>query len=94
MPFTHNLQKDRQIQVVNKCLEILLRCFTFENPKARYKALSWAKQWYNSSYQLSSSMTPFHAMYGRVALVSSKYTKTESDPPQTQQLLIEKDAIL
>lgn len=40
MSSAYHPQSDGQSEVVNKCLEMFLMCFTFNNPKAWYKALS------------------------------------------------------
>ena len=61
----YHLQTDGQSKALNKCVEIYLRCFTFENPKEWYKLLSWAEFWYNSSFHHSTGITPFKVVYGK-----------------------------
>jgi hypothetical protein len=42
MSSAYHPQTDGQTEIVNKGLELFLRCFTFDNPKSWSKALSWA----------------------------------------------------
>ena len=94
MSSSYHPQTDGQTEAVNKCLEMFLRCYTFENPKAWAKALSWAELWYNSSYHTSAGMTPFQAVYGKPAPSFIKYNLSPNDPPEVQQLLMDRDDIL
>lgn len=65
MSTTYHPQSDGQSEALNKCVEMYLRCFTFDNPKGWFKMLPLAEYWYNSAYQNSAGMTPFRAVYGR-----------------------------
>jgi len=56
-------------EVVNRGVEIYLRCVTGEKPKHWPSCLSWAEFWFNSNYNSSYKLAPFRALYGR-------------DPPQ------------
>lgn len=58
-------QFDGQTEMVNRCVETYLRCFTHEQPKASFKFLAWAEYSYNIGFHTSANMTPFHIVYGR-----------------------------
>jgi len=58
-------QSDGQSEALNKCLEMYLRCLTFQNPKGLFKVLYWAEYWYNTAFHKSLCMTPFKPVYGR-----------------------------
>jgi hypothetical protein len=65
MSTAYHPQTDGQLEALNKCLEMYLRCFTGNNPKSWARLLPWAEYWYNTAFQNSIAMTPFKAVYGR-----------------------------
>lgn len=58
MSTTYHQQYDAQSEVLNKCLEMFLRCFTFQNLNLWFKALTWAEYWYNTSHHSSIGWLP------------------------------------
>ena len=58
-------QFDSHTEVINRCLETHLRCFSYDKPQSWSSWLSWAEFWYNTSYYVSTKMTPSRAVYGR-----------------------------
>lgn len=53
------------MEVVNRGVEVYLRCFCSEKPKEWIKWLPWAKYWYNTTFHRALGMTPFQVVYGR-----------------------------
>lgn len=56
-------QSDGQTEVVNKCVGHYLRCYCGEKSKLWMDWLPLAKWWYNTSYHMSTKLTPFEALY-------------------------------
>jgi len=94
MSIAYHPQSDRQSEVLNKCVEMYLRCLTFEALKDWSKLLLWAKYWYNIAYHASAGMTPFKIVYGRDLPSIVKYTVDMTDPISVRDQLLTRDAIL
>lgn len=56
---------DGQTEIVNKCIEIFLRCMCGDCPKHWAKWLSLEEWWYSTSFHSSIKTTPFYAVYGQ-----------------------------
>jgi hypothetical protein len=87
-------QSDGQPEVLNKCVEMYLRCLTFDNPVKWSKALPWAEFWYNTSYNTCAAMTPFKALYGRDPPQLVRTKGTTDDHPDLQTQLAEREDLL
>lgn len=64
MSSAYHLQTDGQTKVINRCLEVYLRCFIGDWPKDWMHWLPWAEWWYNTTYHSTTHLTPFEAVYG------------------------------
>ena len=56
---SYHPQTDGQTEVVNRCVEQYLRCFVHQWPRKWCSYLPWAEYWYNTTYHISTGMTPF-----------------------------------
>jgi hypothetical protein len=60
---TYHPQTDGQTEVVNKCLETYLSCFSLEKKNQWAQWLPLVEWWYNTSYHTATRMTPFEVVY-------------------------------
>lgn len=58
-------QSDGQTEVVNRTIEMYLRCFTSDKPNKWLTWLPWAEFCYNTGFHTSLKATPFEIVYGR-----------------------------
>ncbi|RVX07116.1 Transposon Ty3-I Gag-Pol polyprotein [Vitis vinifera] len=62
---SYHPQTDGQTEVVNRTLEMYLRCFTSSRPKEWVQWVPWAEFCCNTSLHASTRKTPFEVVYGR-----------------------------
>ena len=64
MSTAYHPQTDGQIERVNQCLEMFLRCSIHDRPRQWKTWLPLAELWYNSSLHSALGCSPFKALYG------------------------------
>jgi hypothetical protein len=87
-------QTDGQSEVVNRCLEQYLQSFVHQWPKKWTEYLPWAELWYNTTYHISTGMTPFRVLYGRLPPTIPYYQARHSPVNDVDQSLISRDELL
>ncbi|WOG96017.1 hypothetical protein DCAR_0415347 [Daucus carota subsp. sativus] len=60
-------QTDGQSERLNQCIEMYLRCLTYQRPHQWHRWLPMAEWWYNTTPHSAIGMTPYQAIYGRPA---------------------------
>ncbi|XP_038687346.1 uncharacterized protein LOC119996729 [Tripterygium wilfordii] len=94
MSSAYHPQTDGQTEVLNRCLEMYLRCFVQDNPAHWLKFLPWAEYSYNTAYHTASGMTPFQALYGRLPPLIQKYFPGSTTCDAVDHELITRDELL
>jgi hypothetical protein len=94
MSSAYHPQSDGQTEVVNRCLEQYLRCFTSQHPKQWESFLAWAEYWYNTSFHQSINTTPFQALYGRAPPRLVNYLVGTSPVSEVDHNLQDRDELL
>ncbi|XP_077230125.1 uncharacterized protein LOC143863324 [Tasmannia lanceolata] len=84
---TYHPQSDGQTQVVNRCLENYLRCFTGERPRDWAKWVPLAEWCYNTNSHSSTGMTPYEAVYGSPPPRLLTYVKGTTKVPVVEEVL-------
>ncbi|XP_058733853.1 uncharacterized protein LOC131605523 [Vicia villosa] len=87
-------ETDGQTEVLNRCLETYLRCFTSDSPRQWFKYLHLAEFWHNSTFHSSIKMTPFEALYGRSPPAVKDYVKGFSSIPLLDSTLQQRQTVL
>eukprot|EP00252_Welwitschia_mirabilis_P003646 TRINITY_DN13712_c0_g1_i1.p1 TRINITY_DN13712_c0_g1~~TRINITY_DN13712_c0_g1_i1.p1 ORF type:complete len:249 (+),score=22.32 TRINITY_DN13712_c0_g1_i1:100-747(+) len=94
MSSSYHPQTDGQTEVVNRCLETYLRCFTGQKPKAWTKWLPWAEWWYNTTFHCSTKMTPYEVVYGQPPPTVLSYIPGSTNVDQVDMELRNRDQVL
>ena len=82
---------DKQFKVVNCCLETYLRCFLRGQAQGLTRLVGMGIYWFNMTYNSSSKMAPFKALYGRYRPVLFCGETYPSKGAEVQQLTVKSD---
>jgi hypothetical protein len=91
---TYHPQNDGQTEVVNKCLETYLRCFSSERKNQWAQWLPLSEWWYNTSYHIATHVTPFEVVYGQNPPSVLSYFPGVLKVQAVDQMLTVREAIL
>ena len=87
-------QTDGKTEVVNKSVELYLRCFIQGKPRGWSQWLPWAEFWHNTAFHTRSKITPFKALYGRDPPRVTRVQQRQTGVSTVEELLVERDATL
>ena len=87
-------QSNGQTEVVNRTLEMYLRCFTSSRPKEWVKWVPWVEYCYNTSTHSSTRKTPFEIVYGRAPPTLLSYVPGTSQVESVDVELQARDSVI
>lgn len=94
MSTSYHPQTDGQTEVVNRCLENYLRCLACDRPSMWTKWLSMAEWWYNTTFHISTGLTPYEALYGQKPPSFIHYAPGGTSVAAAEKLLQDRETIL
>ncbi|KZV25320.1 peroxidase 64 [Dorcoceras hygrometricum] len=94
MSSAYHPESDGQTEVLNRCIETYLRCFTSEQPRNWSAWIHWAEYCYNTSFQTAAGMSPFEVVYGRKPPTIIRFLPGESKVAAVSRDLSDRDEIL
>lgn len=94
MSTAYHPETDGQTEVINRCLETYLRCFIADQPRTWLQWLPWAEYWYNTTYHVSTGVTPFEVVYGRAPPTLLRFTIGETKVEAVARELQDRDEAL
>jgi hypothetical protein len=65
MSTSYHPYSNEQMEVVNKCLETYLWCFSSDKQHQWVQWIPLVEWWYNTSYHTTTKMTPYEVVYGQ-----------------------------
>ena len=77
--------------MVNRTIEMYLRCFTSDQPKKWVNWLAWAEYCYNTSFHTALKATPFEIVYGRAPPKLIDYCSGSSRLEAVERELFDRD---
>ena len=92
--YAYHLQMDGQTEVVNRTLEMYLRCFSSPRPKEWAKWIAWVEYCYNTSIHTTTKKTPFEIVYGRPPPSLLSYVARTTRNEAVEKALISRDEVL
>lgn len=87
LSISYHPQTDGQLERVNQCLEMYLRCAVHDSPKSWKSWLSLAELWYNSSLHTALGCSPFKALYGYEPNLGVVPVITPETPPSVAKII-------
>ena len=87
-------QTDGQTEVVNRTLEMYLRCFSSPQPKEWAKWIAWAEYCYNTNIHTTTKKTPFEIVYGRPPPSLLSYVAGTACNVVVEKELVARDEVL
>jgi hypothetical protein len=82
------------MEVVNKCLETYLCCFSSDKQHQWVQWLPLEEWWYNTSYHTTTKMTPYEMVYGQQPPTVTSYLPGTSKVQAIDKLLQGREATL
>jgi hypothetical protein len=87
-------QTDGQTEVVNRTIEMYLRCFTSSSPRQWAKWLPWVEYCYNTGFHSATKRTPFEIVYGRPPPPLLPYIPGTTRSAAVEEALLSRDQVL
>lgn len=91
---SYHPQTDGQIEVLNRTLEIYLKCFCSDSPHDWPKYLPLAEWWYNTTYHTAIKCSPYEILYGQKPLLHVPYQAGEAVSEMVDRSLAAREAMV
>ncbi|KAL4186704.1 hypothetical protein AMTRI_Chr09g35320 [Amborella trichopoda] len=87
-------QTNGQMEVVNRTVDMYLRCFTSNNPKEWVRWIAWAEYSYNTSIHSSTGKTPYEIVYSRLPPTLLSHVPGATSVELVEKELVDRDQLL